>query len=584
MKLSGNSDAAGNALRCSNPLRTSSPWRSYILPRYRMTATPPPPKHQLWHPGRGISFSPVLRSPSPAAQAPRPLNEAAATANQEKTFGVGPVKSERRPVAFNGETTPPAPNDVAPSSAAAEAAAAPETIDENAASISPDKKSVPETKISDDPPIAVLDYKMVDDLFYAAKKAPAGSPESFWSYAHYRGKGDDGTEQKVKVHYCRSAHTMERVCQQYFKDEKLLGFDLEWIADAMKWQGVKKNVSLIQLASPTRIGLFHVALFTDSTDMVGPTFRKIMEDSGIAKTGVWIKGDATRLRNFLGIESKGLMELSHLFKLVTYSSKGQYQHINKRLVPLATQVEQYLHLPLFKGSNVRSSDWTKPLTMDQVIYSASDAYAAVHLYATLDYHRKQLSPCPPVPYPAERNLPIRLADGIELATSDEPADTPDEATADPSGPYIASVLSSIQIEDLASSSTPSKSKSPSRKPKDSRVEAAEDRVNCYRAANPHAKATFVHLRAYYLWHAHGLDPRTIAQLLRDPPLHTSTVAGYVLAAIQYERLPFDAERLRLEVLAGVGTSEWRARYPYVAEKLLLVEGAKESGSGSGAES
>lgn len=221
-------------------------------------------------------------------------------------------------------------------------------------------------KATDHPPPPVLEYKMVDDLFYAAKRSPPGSPESFWSFTQYRRTAEDGSLDKVKVHYCCSPHTMERVCQEYFMNEKILGFDLEWMPDARIRDGLKWNVSLIQLASPSRIGLFHVALFPKKDDMVGPSFRSLMEDPDVTKLGVAIGGDATRLRKYLGIDSRGLMELSHLYKVVTCSRKGEYHNINKRLVPLATQVQDYLHLPLYKGLDVRLSDWFKRLDMDQV--------------------------------------------------------------------------------------------------------------------------------------------------------------------------------------------------------------------------
>jgi exonuclease 3'-5' domain-containing protein 2 len=217
-----------------------------------------------------------------------------------------------------------------------------------------------------EPPRTDLDYKICANAFQAAGKAPAGSPESFWSYTLYRGPEEDGVPKKVKVHYCKSKHTMERVCQ-YFLGEGVIGFDMEWVPEANKQQGVRKNVSLIQIASPSRIALFHVALFPKSDDFVAPTFREIMEDPNVSKVGVAIKADCTRLSNFLGVATRGIFELSHLYKLVKYSSSGQVELVNKRLVPLATQVQEYLRLPMFKGQDVRSSNWALPLSMDQIV-------------------------------------------------------------------------------------------------------------------------------------------------------------------------------------------------------------------------
>jgi len=264
---------------------------------------------------------------------------------------------------------------------------------------------------------------------------------------------DSGKEQKVKIHYCLSKHTMERVCQNYFMNEEVIGFDLEWASEASKAQGPRRNVSLIQLASPSRIALFHTAVFNDKDIAeLGPKFRHIMESPDILKTGVAIKGDATRLRNFFGIDSRGLMELSHLYRLVTYSPRGEYKMINRKLVTLALQVEEILHLPLYKGQDVRGSDWSKRLSMDQIVYAASDAYAGPHLFATLEHMRKQLDPCPPRPHPAESNLPIRIAKGVELATNDEPQEDIDEgntveADTTVSLDFMSSVLESITIEE-----------------------------------------------------------------------------------------------------------------------------------------
>ncbi|KAK4250683.1 ribonuclease H-like domain-containing protein [Corynascus novoguineensis] len=267
-------------------------------------------------------------------------------------------------------------------------------------------------------PFTPLDFKIPDDAFRAARRAPKGSPESFWNYSLYRGPGANGAlDTKVRVHYCTSMHTTERVIKQYFMNEKVIGFDLEWMSNAQKSWGPRKNVSLIQLASPSRIGLFHIASFPPNDKLVSPALKKLMEDPAITKVGVWIKGDCTRLAEYLKIETQGQFELSHLYKLVKYSASGEYGSINKKLVSLATQVKECLGLPIFKGEDVRISNWARRLTMDQIIYSSSDAYAAVQLYAVLNHQRQKLDPVPNIPYHAELNLPIPVARPTPPATS-----------------------------------------------------------------------------------------------------------------------------------------------------------------------
>lgn len=222
------------------------------------------------------------------------------------------------------------------------------------------------------PPYTPLDFKMPDEAFQDAKKAAEGTPDSFWKYTMYRGPAEDGTlDAKVKVHYCTSSRTTERVIKQYFMNEKVLGLDLEWVSNALKSWGPRKNVSLIQLASPSRIGLFHIAAFPAKDTLVAPSLKKLLEDPEITKVGVWIKGDCTRLQSFLDIKTRGQFELSHLYKLVKYSKTGEHNLVNKKLVALSTQVKETLGLPLFKGSDVRTSDWTKPLNMNQIICKPS---------------------------------------------------------------------------------------------------------------------------------------------------------------------------------------------------------------------
>jgi hypothetical protein len=207
-----------------------------------------------------------------------------------------------------------------------------------------------------------LDFKIPEHVFHEAKRNQA-----FWSYDLYRGPGDDGAaDRKIKVHYCKSKHTTERVLQQYFMDEKLLGFDLEWASDATKLHSARRNVSLVQIASQDRIALFHLALYPKGDDLVAPSLKKIMEDPEITKVGVCIKGDCTRLRNFLGIDSHGIFELSHLYKLVKYSTTKEYGAINRRTVGLAAQVQECLGLPMFKGQDVRASDWSQPIGLRQL--------------------------------------------------------------------------------------------------------------------------------------------------------------------------------------------------------------------------
>lgn len=215
------------------------------------------------------------------------------------------------------------------------------------------------------------------------------------------------------MHYCRRRMDAEKIAQHFLNDP-VVGFDLEWEAGAKIEDGnVKKNVSLIQVANEDRIGLFHIALFDEtSPDALMPqSLRHILETSDIVKAGVNIANDFTRLRKCFGIEGRGIFELSHLYAVVKHSD-SQRHLISRKITRLDTQVQDILHLPLKKDA-VRVSAWSKKLDMEQCEYAATDAYAGFRLYHALEAARNKMEPMPPRPAFHELKKPLILGDGTE---------------------------------------------------------------------------------------------------------------------------------------------------------------------------
>ncbi|KAL1881822.1 hypothetical protein Daus18300_000875 [Diaporthe australafricana] len=538
------------------------------------------PKWRLWHPNQGVTFQQPLY---PVLDVARFFTEASAVETiGSGSYGAGEELAGRK-MASLGNRNPDLSDNIAanetndaPSTDRPSVEATEESSTNAAKTSDPglrEEEAQPETAdgLPRGPPFTPLDYKIPEESFNAATTAVEGSPESFWSYDMYRGPSDEESVRepgaKVKVHYCKSAQTAERVCQ-YFLNEKVIGFDLEWSLEGYRSASPRKNVSLVQLASQSRVALLHLAMFPAKDNLVAPTLKRIMEDPEITKTGVWIKGDCTRLRKFLGIESRGVFELSHLYRQVKYTMNGRHDLINKKLVALADQVKDIMRLPMFKGQAVRSSDWSKALVMDQISYSASDAYAAVHLYAMLNHQRENLDPMPAMPFHVEHNQPIPLVPGTESSSSDEADDAEEENEVISDAGHEPSMLSperlrafdeSVQIEaeegesneDQVTAETAKAAKTAAAKKatpqKDPRVIAAETWLMEYKATRPagKTKAAAAALRAYFIWHANDdLDADSIARLLRDPPLQLSTVCGYILQAIKLEKLPYDRVRLR----------------------------------------
>ncbi|KUJ15531.1 ribonuclease H-like protein [Mollisia scopiformis] len=540
------------------------------------------PQLRTWHPNHGIVFrtlSTTSRTPSVAATAEL-REDHLLHSNAEDNYVLASAD------------LPALDKEVNPTPAVAEDESKPAarlTADElhEQALNDPEQDELPETSTS---------YKMPEEIFRAAKDASAGSPESFWSHSLYRSPPDaEGKRKKPVVHYCRTIHTTEKVIKDYFKGKTVIGFDIEWQPEAFKLSKARKNVSLIQLACEDRIALFHLALYpriAETSDnnlaaLVAPSLKKVMEDPKITKVGVAIKADCTRLRKYLDIHAQNIFELSHLHKLVKFSKNKDFGLINRSLVSLAKQIQEHLHLPLFKGDEVRSTDWSQKLHMAQIMYAASDSYAGFQLFHTLELKRKALDPIPPCPYPAEFNKAIRLAEGVEIPPEeDDPKVTSTDVkvirrTRRYGKRVLAAAAEVVKDEDFSPASElphsffTSKSENPlsvalqKTNLGDVSPEPPNDSLQLQKAE----KASMRHIRAkqgklgdvshlplsptqlskrsiktYYLW----LDNPTlkledIGAMLRSPPMTARAVSTMILEAITADKLPYQKSRLR-EVL------------------------------------
>ncbi|KAI6811620.1 ribonuclease H-like protein [Hortaea werneckii] len=261
-----------------------------------------------------------------------------------------------------------------------------------------------------------------------AVMASRNSNAAFWSHKLYKNQEGKGPT----IHFCTSLKQAEEQAHK-FLNEPVLGFDIEW--EPFKKTSIKDNVSLIQIAAEDKIAIFHLARFPgESTEqLIPPSLRSILESETTIKSGVNVAGDARRILNHLGIEMKGLFELSHLYKIVHYSATQPYK-VNKRMINLAAQVQQVLLLPL-KKDDVRTSAWAKPLGMQQVEYSASDAYAGFRLFHALEAKRRKMDPVPPRPALYEKQAPLVLGDGsvvrgksaVSASSKKEAVDVDEEA-------------------------------------------------------------------------------------------------------------------------------------------------------------
>jgi ribonuclease D len=255
-----------------------------------------------------------------------------------------------------------------------------------------------------------LSFEIQPHLRYQTQQSAGAENDKpkakWWSHLLYRGPND----QKVKVQYSKTKADSEILAKQFLK-EKVVGFDMEWPWNDRRLPNKLQNkIGLIQVATEDKIALFHVGLHPGKTtdDIIAPSLRLLIESPTIGKIGVGIlNADFARLSKFFKLQPKGAVELSHLHRLVTFGG-SKPELVSTKMTSLAHQVEQHLKHPLYKG-DVRTSNWSRPLSQEQIKYAAGDAYAGIQLYHCLNYKRLQMKPTPPLPIHAEKYQGYKLA-------------------------------------------------------------------------------------------------------------------------------------------------------------------------------
>ncbi|KJE92590.1 hypothetical protein CAOG_003523 [Capsaspora owczarzaki ATCC 30864] len=151
-----------------------------------------------------------------------------------------------------------------------------------------------------------------------------------------------------------------------------LGFDIEWFAPFIRGQKARPT-ALLQLAVENGpCYLFHLIQMQG----IPPALQELLADSRIAKVGVGIKNDVTRLVRDYSLKVNGAVDLEELAAV--------------RVVPLRTRwslqalVQKTLNCLLDKSSELRLGNWEEaPLSWEMQEYAANDAHASLQTYLAL---------------------------------------------------------------------------------------------------------------------------------------------------------------------------------------------------------
>ncbi|XP_051690087.2 bifunctional 3'-5' exonuclease/ATP-dependent helicase WRN isoform X3 [Oryctolagus cuniculus] len=154
-------------------------------------------------------------------------------------------------------------------------------------------------------------------------------------------------------------------------DGDVVGFDMEW--PPVYTKGKSSRVALIQLCvSESKCYLFHIS----SMSVFPQGLKMLLENKAIKKAGIGIEGDQWKLLRDFDIKLKSFVELTDVANeklkcAETWSLNGLVKHL--------------LGKQLLKDKSIRCSNWSNfPLTEDQKLYAATDAYAGLIIYRKLE--------------------------------------------------------------------------------------------------------------------------------------------------------------------------------------------------------
>ncbi|XP_046332125.2 Werner syndrome ATP-dependent helicase homolog [Haliotis rufescens] len=159
--------------------------------------------------------------------------------------------------------------------------------------------------------------------------------------------------------------------------ELCVGFDLEWPVTYMRGNGGR--VALVQVAvNEYTCYLFHISAIGSLPKML----KRLIEDDRVKKIGVNIENDMWKLAKDFDFEARKVIRNSmiDLGKLANTKLKSKE---NWSLDGLCRNV---LRMRMNKDESVRCGKWDDfPLTDEQKLYAATDAYACLKIYNTLEH-------------------------------------------------------------------------------------------------------------------------------------------------------------------------------------------------------
>ncbi|KAK3751159.1 hypothetical protein QZH41_015484 [Actinostola sp. cb2023] len=175
-----------------------------------------------------------------------------------------------------------------------------------------------------------------------------------------------------RITYCHHRDECNFICDSLMtseKEEKVMGFDMEWRVMFVKGGGSRKTALLQLCPTEDTCYLFQLSRMTGFPGAL----KSLLEDEKILKTGVGIQRFVVKPFFLSDIE-----KLSREFDVNPILANEKLKsNENWRLTGLVMNLFRH---QLNKDNNIRCSNWeTTPLSHEQKMYAATDAYVSIKL-------------------------------------------------------------------------------------------------------------------------------------------------------------------------------------------------------------
>jgi hypothetical protein len=186
----------------------------------------------------------------------------------------------------------------------------------------------------------------------------------------------------VTVHTCSTEQQIQSACNSIIEsvstDESIvhLGFDMEWEFSIERSGGEPKKTALVQIAFPTLVYLLQIYDLKE----LPTSLHTLLKSYQFVKIGRNINADLTKLsRDFPEFHYDSKIKHRDIIELGAFAkSKNVVSRANASLAAITAATFGHS-----LSKEERESNWSGPLSEDQIHYAALDAWTPLKVWSTL---------------------------------------------------------------------------------------------------------------------------------------------------------------------------------------------------------